>query len=182
MIFYPPQQIKKIIDAVNLDHHWLALSILATTGIKLEELLNLKVEDRKDQVLKLNNNSEDNEWIVVPKTVNKVLDGYIIANELHSNDKIIPFSLSNLRIKVVLKYSRKCGTPFLPHYLRKWCASFWFERDDIAMAQFVLRQRPETNQGIYFHRLYDTYHKPLSVDEVIERQNIMDNVLFHNIV
>lgn len=177
VVFLKPEQINKVINAVNLEHHWLAMAILASTGMRPGELLKLKVGDRKGQVLTLREpkSGNKNEWVVIPRFVERVLEGYISSNKLQPEDRIIPLSHSKLNEKVVQKYSKKAGSHFTPKYFRNWCASFWYRQMDFDMVHITLRHK--TRQG-RDGKLKKIYLAELSQEEAIEHIKVLEKALF----
>ena len=175
--FLPPEQIIKIVNSVKLIHHWLALAILASTGIRPGELLKLTAKDVDGQVLTLRDPKSGNskEWAVVPKTVSDALHRYITNFELQVDDSIIPLSHNNLNEGVVQRYSKKCGTLFTPKYFRNWAATFWRRQNDPDMVSVILRHKTDSEKNSRLRRIYIA---SLSQEEVIERQKISDKILF----
>lgn len=179
--FLPIDKMKEILQSTLIEHYWLSIAIMASSGARTAELLDLEVKDKNGPVLTLHNPKSGNkeEWIVIPETVNIRLDKYIEDNGLQPGDRIIPIAYSTL-YKFILRISKKCGNPFTPHYLRKWCSSFWDRQGERKMEETVLRHRTarsgENSSHIQLRRIYIA---PLSIEEVIEKQKIIDKNIFY---
>lgn len=174
--FLPPEQIKRIIHAPHLEHYRLIMALLVTTGMRCDDLLKLRVKDKEGPVLTLWNPKSGNtkEWVVVPEKVESWLNAYIHKMRLRPEDPICPVSYSTIYEDIVVKYTSKSGTLFTPHYFRKWISTFWNRQGDQDMVAAVLRHR-SSQAGEKLKRIYIA---PLSVEEVIEKQKVLEKVLF----
>ena len=83
--------------------------------------------------------------------------------------KVIPLSEKAV-FNAVKNHGLYLGLDFNPHALRKWSASYWERKGEIGMVNYVLRHSSA--------KLRDRYVAPLSIEEVMEKQEIMEKELF----
>src|SRR4030042_2235216 len=95
---------------------------------------------------------------------------YYLSN--HTEEKKV-ISLSEKAVfNAVKNHGLSLGLDLNPHALRKWCITFWSRKGDQAMLNFVSRHRTVNLEGRYV--------APLTVDEAIEKQRIMEDDLFNS--
>lgn len=179
-VFMDPCAIKKVIYSAKKEMHWLAMAMLASTGMRCDDMLKLTVANKEGQKLILLNPKSGNiqEWTVLPDTVHKRLDKYIKSKRFRKHDHIIQMSYNTLYEDVVVKYAKQCGTPFTPHYFRKWIATFWHRQGEPDMVATVLRHKSASHINTGYNKLHNTYIAPLSFKEVLKKQKIIDKLLF----
>lgn len=72
--------------------------------------------------------------------------------------------------KAIASHGKQAGLNLNPHKLRKWCTSYWERKNEPGMVNFVLRHSAVN--------LKDRYIAPLSIEEVMEKQEIIEGELF----
>ena len=80
--------------------------------------------------------------------------------------KVIPLSEKTV-FNAVKDHGLSMGHDLNPHALRKWCT--WERKGEIGMINFVLRHNST--------KLKDRYVAPLTIKEVMTKQEIMENEL-----
>lgn len=147
--FIPIERMTQFLATGKQEKHWLAFAILMTAGLRASELIGdtkagkipLKKKDVKGRVIYLHNTKSGaaEEIAIIPSWVADRL--FLHLQKLGDDDIIFPMCYSTL-YDVVNTHSKWVGYSFSPHYLRKWCASFWESQGEGACANFVLRHHP----------------------------------------
>jgi integrase len=172
--WFSVEQIKAFLDTARKEHHWLAFAILATSGIRINDLMNLRRCDIEGRILRLRTHDfyrpksgKDEEIAIIPQTVSERLNEYI--RDKDGNDNILPITEIAVS-KAIASHGKQIGLKLNPHALRKWCVSFWTRKNEEGMANFILRH--------HISRLRDRYVAPLIIEEVMEKQKILEIELF----
>ena len=93
---------------------------------------------------------------------------YYIRNHAEEQ-KVISLS-GKATFNAVKNHGLTLGLDLNPHALRKCCASYWERKSEAGMVNFVLRHNVT--------RLKDRYVAPLAIEEVMKKQEIMEEELF----
>ena len=169
----PIEVMKAFLNSAKREHHWLAFSIMATTGMRINDLMHLRKCDIEGRVLHLRSHGSyrpksgrKEETAVIPEKVAQRLSQFV--RELKDMDNIMP--VTEIAIyKAVNSHGKVLGLKIGNHSLKKWCASYWSRKNEPAMVNFVLRHSPS--------KLRDRYIAPLTTEEVLQLQNIMESEL-----
>jgi integrase len=181
--FIPTEHIITMIELAQSLKEKLVVSILATSGMRAGELADLTVEDVKGRVLTIRNpkslrhNSPVKgyrEHAVIPETVAGLLNIYI---EKKKPEGRIIGSYKYI-YKVIKRLARKAGANITPHDLRRWCATFYERQGEYAMVRFILRHRNGKHHGIDNPVAMNHYLAPLTIEEAMEKQRVMEKILF----
>jgi len=84
-------------------------------------------------------------------------------------EKVIPLSEKAV-FNAVKNHGLSLGLDLNPHALKKWCITYWSRKEEQAMVNFVSRHKTVN--------LESRYVAPLTVDETIEIQKIMEEEPF----
>lgn len=169
--FIPVEIMRQFLSGAKREHHWLAFSILATSGLRINDLMNLrKCDIEEGRVLHLREHDfyrpksgKTEEFAVIPGIVANRLIQYL--NGKNDNEIFIPVSEIAIS-KAITTHGKQLGIDISPHSLRKWCATYWDRKGEEGMQNFILRHSAV--------KLQDRYIAPLTIEEVIEKQNIME--------
>jgi len=133
-------------------------------------LLNLRKKDISGRVLTLRypKSGLKEERALIPSKVAVELK-YYMRNHAEEQ-KVIPLA-GKAVFNAVKNHGLSLGLDLNPHALRKWCASYWERKGEIGMVNYVLRHSSV--------KLRDRYIAPLTVEEVMKKQKIMEDNLFN---
>ena len=133
----------KFLATAEKEEHRLVFEILMTSGLRVSELIGdkraakpgLLKRDVEGRVLTIYNpkSGREKELAVIPKHVADRLKKYI--SNLDPDERVIPLSYSTV-YDVITTHAGWVGLKFSPHYLRKWCASFWEREGEHSMVSF----------------------------------------------
>jgi integrase len=172
--WFPVEQMKAFLDSARREHHYLAFSILATSGIRINDLMNLRKCDIEGRVLRLRTHDfyrpksgRDEEVAVIPEIIAGRLASWLADKP--DTDNIMPVTEIAIS-KAIASHGEKIGLKLNPHVLRKWIASYWERKKEEGMVRFVLRHSSSDLRGRYI--------APLTIEEVIEKQKILEKELF----
>ena len=103
----------------------LILELQARCGLRIGELLKIKVSDVSDRTITLRNpqSGKESELAYMPENVSKKLTEYIKDNALKSDDRPFPISYSTARA-LVRRLGEKVNIRISPHDLRRYSATF----------------------------------------------------------
>lgn len=160
---YVPQHSLSGIFRAAPDRDILIFSILLSSGLRVSEMLKLRLCDINGRVLTLHDpkSGQDIEYAVIPQRVSDKLKRYgMVCCESH-HERIFKISRQGVG-NIVYRWSRASNLSLSVHALRKWCATFWNRAGDQEMEAFVLRHHPG---------LRERYVATLDTDEAMERQD-----------
>jgi integrase len=167
--FMPVEKMREFIRSGTSFTHRIIFGILATAGLRISELLNLKKKDISGRVLTLRypKSGLKEEKAVIPSKLAVELKFYM-RNHAEGQKAI---SLSEKAVFNAVKNSGlSLGLDLNPHGLRKWCITYWSRKGDHGMVNFVSRHKTVN--------LENRYVAPLNVEEVLGKQEIMKEELF----
>ncbi len=170
----PIEVMREFLNSAKKEHHWLAFSIMATSGIRINDLMHLRKYDVEGRVLHLRSHGSyrpksgrHEETAVIPEIVAQRLSQFV--RDLKDMDNIMP--VTGIAIyKAVNSHGKALGLKIGNHSLKKWCASYWERKGELGMVNFVLRHSPS--------KLRDRYIAPLTIEEVVVKQRILESELF----
>lgn len=172
----PTETIKKFIDGAKREHHWLAFSIMATAGLRINDLMNLRRMDIDGRVLHLRSHGsyrpksgKKEEIAVIPAKVAERLSQFV--RDMKEKERIIPVTEIAI-FKAVQAHGKALGLDIGNHSLRKWCASYYARKNEPGMENFVLRHSAS--------KLRDRYVAPLTIEEAIDKQVVMEGELYES--
>ena len=175
--WYPPETIRGIIASATQWNHWIILSALATTGMRVGELIKLTPADIDYDVVKIREpkSGRKEEHIVLPGLVASELQEFIKDHRIPDDGRIFP-RYTTIH-KIVARAGRQNGVDFSPHKFRKWVATYWDRQGDYLMADCILRHKSSNGKTSTSGALRRTYIAPLSVDEMRVRQREVERIL-----
>jgi hypothetical protein len=98
---------------------------------------------------------------------------------LRQQDQLCPISHTGF-LEFTLRYSLHCGVRLTPHGFRRWISTYWHREGEFDMVAFTLRHssgvKDTSGRG---DALYGTYIAGLSVEEAVQKQKIIEKVLFN---
>jgi integrase len=167
--FIPVEKMIEFIRSGTTFTHKIIFAILATAGLRISELLNLRKKDVSSRVLTLRypKSGLREERAVIPSKLAVELKFYMRNHT--EEQKVIPLSEKAV-FNAVKNHGLCSGLDLNPHSLRKWCASYWERKGEIGMVNYVLRHNSPS--------LRERYVAPLSIEEVMGKQEIMEEELF----
>ena len=161
----PPQKARKILDKEVVDEmiynaknlrDRLILELQARCGLRIGELLSLKVADVSDRKLIIlePKSRKDSEVAFMPEQIANRLTEYIKKANLSSEDLIFPICYSTARS--LIKYlARRINVEMTPHDLRRHSATF-ASRNGMPLeivSKVILRHRDLKTTQIYLGRV-----------------------------
>jgi integrase len=153
-------------------HHWLAFAIMLTSGVRINDLMNLRKQDVEGRILHLRMHDDYRpksgkleEIAVIPETVSVKLQSQLVG---HKDRLIIPVKEITI-FKAVKSHGKRFKLDINNHYLRKWAASYWERKNEFGMVNFLLRHSAT--------QLRDRYVAPLNIQEVMDKQEILEKEL-----
>jgi len=172
-VWIPIELMRMLIKSAQDKNCWLALAIMATAGLRIADLMNLRYMDVEGRILHLRahgnyrpKSGKREEIAVIPAIVSQYIDAVRRQPEMN----VITMSESSVYM-AVRRHGRRFGLHIGTHDLRKWCASYWERMGEYGMVNFVLRHSAT--------QLRDRYVAPLSVEEAIAKQNLLEKELFN---
>jgi len=165
--FIPVEKMREFIRNGTSFTHRIIFGILATAGLRISELLNLRKKDISGRVLTLRypKSGLKEEKAVIPSKIAVELKFYLRNHA--EEQKVIPLAEKAV-FNAVKNHGLSMGLDLNPHALRKCCASYWERKGEIGMVNYVLRHSSA--------KLRDRYVAPLSIEEVIGKQEIMEEL------
>jgi integrase len=166
--FIPVEKMREFVGSGTSFTQKMIFGILSTAGLRISELLNLRKKDISGRVLTLRypKSGLKEEKAVIPQKLAAELK-YYMRNHAEEQ-RVIPLAEKAV-FNAVKNHGLSSGLNLNPHALRKWCASYWERKGEIGMVNFVLRHNST--------KLQDRYVASLTIEEVMTKQEIMENEL-----
>jgi integrase len=159
-----------MLDLCDEEHHWLWMSILASAGLRVSELLKLRACDVNGRVLTLiePKSGRDEEYAVLSDAVVKRLHCYMSTGDIAGNDRIWPTTLQGTVYKMLKRRGEWVGLKIGTHSFRKWCATTYDRYGEYGMRRYVLRHSSVKDN---LSSLESRYVAILSNEEAMEIQD-----------
>lgn len=169
--FIPVEKMKEFLETFKEEKHWLMISILMASGLRVGELLKLRPKDVSGRVLTLitPKSGRDIEHAIIPEEISGRLLTYMRSlNREAQIFKINPTAVNRL----IGRHARMVGLELTCHGLRRWCATFYERNGDMSMVRFILRHSSvrDSAGNVIMDPLTGRYVAALSVKEAMERQ------------
>jgi integrase len=172
-VWMPVEMMRLFLQSATERHHWLAFAIMLTSGVRINDLMNLRKQDVEGRILRLRmhdtyrpKSGKLEEIAVIPETVSVRLQSQLAGK--HKDSLIIPVKEITI-FKAVKSHGKRFKMDINNHYLRKWAASYWERKNEFGMVHFVLRHSSIN--------LKDRYIAPLNIQEVMDKQEILEKEL-----
>ena len=167
--FIPVEKMREFIGSAASFTHKIIFGMLATSGLRISELLNLRKMDISCRVLTLRypKSGLKEEKAVIPTRIVAELRFYMRNHT--EEQKVIPLAEKAV-FNAVRNHGASLGLDLNPHALRKWCASYWERKGEDGMVNFVLRHSSVNLKGRYV--------APLTVEEAMGKQEILEKELY----
>lgn len=163
----PPQKAPKILDKETVDEliyntknlrDRLILELQARCGLRIGELLKLKVSDVSDRKLLIlePKSRKDSEVAFMPEQVANRLSDYIEREKLSPDDTIFPICYTSAR-SLIRHLAKKINIEMTPHDLRRHSATY-ASRNGMPLeiiSKVILRHRDLKTTQIYLGRVSD---------------------------
>jgi len=160
-----PQRARKVLEKEVVDEmiyntrnrrDRLMLELQARCGLRIGELLNLKVSDVSDRKLTIiePKSRKDSEVAFMPEQIANRLSDYIKERELSSSDKLFPMCYSTARSRIK-NLAKSLNIEMTPHDLRRHSATY-ASRNGVPLeivSKVILRHRDLKTTQIYLGRV-----------------------------
>ena len=161
----PPQQVRKILEKETVDEmiyntgnlrDRLILELQARCGLRIGELLKLKVHDVEDRKLILRDpkSRKESEVAFMPEQIANRLYEYIHNQNLSPDDSIFPICYSTARL-LIMGIAKRVNIEMTPHDLRRHSATY-ASRNGVPLeivSKVILRHRDLKTTQIYLGRV-----------------------------
>jgi integrase len=130
----PTTKARKILDKESVDEmiyntttirDRLILELQARCGMRIGELLGLKVTDVSDRkiIIREPKSGKESEVAFMPEQISKRMSEYIAIKELRQDDKIFPICYSTAR-SLIMRLGQHVNVQLSPHDLRRHSATY----------------------------------------------------------
>ena len=164
----PKQVLRKILERETVDEmiyntkgqrDRLILELQARCGLRIGELLKIKVSDVSDRTITLRNpkSGKETELAYMPENVSKKLTKYIKDNSLQSDDRPFPICYSTART-LVRRRGEKVNVRISPHDLRRYSATY-ASRNGVPLeivSKVILRHQDLKTTQVYLGKISDS--------------------------
>jgi integrase/recombinase XerD len=161
----PKQKARKILDKEAVDEmiysarclrDRLILELQARCGLRIGELLQLKVSDVSERKLILNEpkSGKESEVAYMPEQISKRLSEYISTKKLSPEQRVFPICYSAAR-SLIKKLGRKLNLQITPHDLRRHSATY-ASRNGVPLeivSKVILRHQDLKTTQMYLGRV-----------------------------
>lgn len=161
----PPQKTRKVLEKEIVDEmiyntknlrDRLMLELQARCGLRIGELLKLKVSDVSDRKLTIRDpkSRKDSEVAFMPEQIANRLHEYITKTNLSSDDTIFPMCYSTAR-SLIRHLAKRVNVEMTPHDLRRHSATY-ASRNGVPLeivSKVILRHRDLKTTQIYLGRV-----------------------------
>jgi integrase len=161
----PSTKARKILDKETVDEmiynttsvrDRLMLELQARCGLRIGELLGLKVSDISDRkiIIREPKSGKESEVAFMPEQIAKRMDVYIKNGRLRLDDKIFPISYSTAR-SLIMKSGQKINIQISPHDLRRHSATY-ASRNGVPLeivSKIILRHHDLKTTQIYLGKV-----------------------------
>jgi integrase len=167
--FLPVETMKKLLKASQMPYK-LIFGLMAMGGLRVSECTNLRKQDVRSRVITIMSpkSGAKSEIAVVPSKL--AVDLAVYSYNRKPGEKIFGMTDRSV-LNAVHSISEKMGLDKMKnHSLRKWAISYWARKNEPGMEAFVSRHSAV--------KLRDRYVSPLSANEAIEKQTIMEKEFY----
>jgi integrase len=161
----PPQVSRKILEKETVDEmiyntkdirDRLILELQARCGLRIGELLKLKVSDVSDRKLTIiePKSRKDSEVAFMPEQIANRLNEYIKDKQLSADDPVFPMCYSTAR-SIIIHIAKRLNITMTPHDLRRHSATY-ASRNGVPLeivSKVILRHRDLKTTQIYLGRV-----------------------------
>ncbi len=161
----PPQKVRKILEKESVDEmiynthslrDRLMLELQARCGLRIGELLKLKVRDVDDRklILREPKSRKDSEIAFMPEQIANRLFEYIHIQNLSIEDTLFPICYSTARL-LIIRLAKRINIDMTPHDLRRHSATY-ASRNGVPLeivSKVILRHRDLKTTQIYLGRV-----------------------------
>jgi integrase len=164
----PKQPPHKILDRETVDEmiydtkrqrDRLLLELQARCGLRIGELLKIKVSDVSDRsiILREPKSGKEIEMAYMPENVSRKLAEYVKEKALQGEERIFPICYSTAR-SLIRKLGAKLNVHVSPHDLRRYSATY-ASRNGIPLeivSKVILRHRDLKTTQVYLGKISDS--------------------------
>lgn len=164
----PKQISRKILERETVDEmiyntkrhrDRLILELQARCGLRIGELLKIKVSDVSDRTITLREpkSGKESELAYMPENVSKKLTKYIKDNALQSDDCPFPICYSTAR-SLIRRLGEKVNVRISPHDLRRYSATY-ASRNGVPLevvSKVILRHQDLKTTQVYLGKISDS--------------------------
>jgi len=164
----PKQILRKILERETVDEmiyntkrhrDRLILELQARCGLRIGELLKIKVSDVSDRTITLREpkSGKESELAYMPENVSKKLAKYIKDNALQSDDRPFPICYSTAR-SLIRRIGEKVNVHISPHDLRRYSATY-ASRNGVPLevvSKVILRHQDLKTTQVYLGKISDS--------------------------
>jgi len=153
------ETVDEIIFRTTKVRNRLILELMARGGMRIGEVLKLRLCDIQDRklIIKDPKSGKEQEVVFIPQKVADRLQEYARQKCENPNDRIFPISYEAARI-MVLKAGRMVGIHLRPHDLRRFCATY-ASRSGVPIeiiSKIILRHANLLTTQLYLGKINDT--------------------------
>jgi integrase/recombinase XerD len=164
----PKQVLRKMLERETVDEmiyntkrvrDRLILELQARCGLRIGELLKIKVSDISDRTITLRapKSGKESELAYMPENVSKKLAEYVRDKALQSDDRPFPICYSTARA-LVRRLGEKVNVRIAPHDLRRYSATY-ASRNGVPLevvSKVILRHQDLKTTQVYLGKINDT--------------------------
>ena len=164
----PTTKARRILDKETVDEmvynsksmrDRLVLELQARCGLRIGELLELKVSDISDRkiIIREPKSGKESEVAFMPEQIAKRVDEYIKKERLHPDDKLFPICYSTAR-SLIMKQGEKINIQISPHDLRRHSATY-ASRNGVPLeivSKIILRHHDLKTTQIYLGKVSES--------------------------
>lgn len=164
----PKQTQRKILERETVDEmiyntksqrDRLIVELQARCGLRVGELLNLKVSDVSDRIITLREpkSGKDGERAFMPETLSRKLAEYIREHSLEGEVRLFPISYSTAR-SIIRTLGARLNVHVSPHDLRRYSATY-ASRNGVPLevvSKVLLRHQDLKTTQVYLGKISDT--------------------------
>jgi len=164
----PKQQPHKILERETVDEmiyntkkqrDRLILELQARCGLRIGELLKIKVSDVSDRTITLREpkSGKETERAYMPENVSRKLSEYVKEKAINGEDRIFPICYSTAR-SLVKRLGAKLNVRLTPHDLRRYSATY-ASRNGVPLevvSKVILRHQDLKTTQVYLGKISDS--------------------------
>jgi len=164
----PKQQPHKILDRETVDEmiyntrkqrDRLILELQARCGLRIGELLKIKVSDVSDRTITLREpkSGKETERAYMPENISRKLADYVKEKAINGEDRIFPICYSTAR-SLVKRLGTKLNVRIAPHDLRRYSATY-ASRNGVPLevvSKVILRHQDLKTTQVYLGKISDS--------------------------